>query len=138
MLMQRNFLGTGLIALTLTLVPACDKSEGATCYSPDECAEGLACLGDGGLSRCESCAEHPSCGDEGRCSASEGRCVAASDEDCKNGYVCTGKGGCTAKDGVCTVGGDADCKQSKACADEGFCQAKGNNCVKADPPAEKG
>lgn len=137
--MHRRLWGAGLIALTITLAPACDKTDGATCYSAEECAEGLACLGDGGLNRCESCEAHALCGDEGRCSASEGRCVAASDDDCKRGYICKGKGGCTAKDGVCTVGGDADCKQSEACVNDGFCHAKGNNCVKvAAKEAEAG
>jgi len=130
--------GLGLIALTLTFVPACKKSDGATCYAAEECGDDLACLGNGGLNRCESCADNALCSDEGRCSASEGRCVATSDADCKKAYICTGKGACTAADGACTVGSDADCKQSEACANEGYCHAKGNNCVKGDEPEKAG
>jgi hypothetical protein len=131
--------GAGLLALALTFVPACKKSEGATCYEPSDCAEGLACKGDD-VRRCESCADSDICKSDGRCSASEGKCTAASDEDCKKAFICTGKGACTASKGACTVGGDADCKQSEACAKDGFCKAKGNNCIKdakAEPKKEE-
>ena len=111
------------------MLTGCKKDEGGTCFEVTDCAEGLACLGDA-LRRCEKCDTAELCSSEGQCTAKEGLCVAASNDDCKKGYICTGKGGCTAKEGLCVVGGDADCAQSEACKNDGYCKAKGNNCVK--------
>ena len=91
-----SILRLGLLALLIGLVPGCKKGEGRTCYMAAECGEGLACVGDA-LKRCETCAGSASCQSDGSCSARDGRCIAASSEDCKQGYLCTGKGACTAK-----------------------------------------
>jgi hypothetical protein len=117
------------VALLFVAVSGCKKGEGGTCFEASECDEGLGCIGDA-LRRCEKCDSAEVCRVDGRCSAKDGLCTAASDDDCKKGYVCTGKGGCTAKDGHCVVGGDADCQQSEACKNDGFCKSKGNNCIK--------
>lgn len=122
--------GVGVLVL-LMVAPGCSKGEGAACFGPGECAEGLACVGEG-LMRCEKCEELKLCKIEGRCTAKEGRCIAASDQDCAQSGNCKGLGPCTAKDGVCVVGSDADCKQSTACAEQKFCVQKGNNCVRSE------
>jgi hypothetical protein len=121
--------------VVLALLPGCKKEEGSVCYNRDECAEGLACTGEG-VQRCEKCDTTPACNAEGKCTAKEGACVATSNDDCKKALICTEKGGCTAKDDACQVGSDEDCKQSLACKDERFCKAKANNCIR-DPEAEK-
>jgi hypothetical protein len=133
--------GGMLLALALVLVPGCKKDEGQTCFDAADCAEGLACMGDA-VSRCEKCEGVDACRVDGKCTAKEGVCIAASNDDCQKGWICKGKGGCTAKEGACTVGGDADCKQAEACAKDGYCKAKGNNCIKdkkkeADKPKEE-
>ena len=112
----------------MVLAPGCKRDEGVACFDKSDCAEGLACVGEG-LSRCEKCDGLTSCNIDGQCSAKNGACMASSDEDCKKSVACREKGPCTAKNGVCVVGGDADCKQSVACTKEKFCVAKGNNCV---------
>ena len=121
--------------VVLALLPGCKKDEGSVCYNRDECAEGLACTGEG-VQRCEKCDSTKQCRSEGKCAAQAGACVANSDDHCKAALICTEKGGCTAKDGTCQVGGDEDCKQSIACKDERFCKAKGNNCIR-DPEVEE-
>lgn len=115
----------------LALAPGCSKQEGGACFNRSECAEGLACVGEG-MRRCEKCAELELCTGFGKCTAKEGECVAAGDADCKQSYDCKQRGPCTAKNGECVVGGDADCKQSVACAKEKYCVASGNNCVMSE------
>ena len=125
------------LALAFVVISGCKKGEGGSCFEISDCAEGLACVGASGeLKRCEKCEGTADCSSDGRCTVKDGACVAASNEDCKKGYICNGKGACTAKDGKCTVGGDADCQQSDACKSQGYCIAKGNNCIK-DKKAEK-
>lgn len=116
--------------LGLSSLVACEKGAGRICYAATECGEGLACLGENGIRRCESCDGSDLCRLEGRCDARSGVCSASTDEQCESAFVCTGKGGCTARDGRCVVGGDADCKQSDACRERGFCTAKGNDCTR--------
>jgi hypothetical protein len=123
------------LALAMFLSTGCKKSEGATCFELTDCEDGLACLGDN-LRRCEKCDASEACSVSGLCTVKEGACVAASNDDCKKGYICGGKGACTAEGGKCTVGGEADCKQSDACKNEGYCIAKGNNCIREKKKAE--
>ena len=89
-----------MLALALALVPGCKRGEGKPCFKVTDCAEGLACIGDA-LRRCEKCAGTELCDGDGRCTAKEGVCIAASDEECKRALICTGSGACTAKDGKC-------------------------------------
>jgi hypothetical protein len=112
---------------TLALAPGCSKQEGGACFNKGECAEGLACVGEG-MRRCEKCEALALCTGFGKCTAKDGACVAADDAQCKRSYDCKQRGPCTAKDGVCVVGGDADCEQSVACAKEKQCVARGNDC----------
>ena len=119
------------LLLSLALTPGCKKAEGAVCFDTSACAEGLACIGDA-VRRCEKCADLDRCTENGKCTAKDGACQAASDEDCSKSYGCKARGPCTAKDGQCVVGSDADCKQSAACTKEKFCVAKGNNCVMSE------
>lgn len=119
------------LASALLLAPSCSKSEGAACFAPSDCAEGLACVGEA-VMRCEKCSDLTQCKAYGRCTAKDGVCLAASDAECKASYDCKERGPCTAKEGACVVGGDADCKQSEACAKDKYCLAKGNNCVMSE------
>lgn len=115
----------------MLLAPSCKKGEGGACFEPSECAEGLACVGDG-LMRCEKCKDLTQCTDDGLCTAKDAACVATSDADCKASYGCKARGPCSAKNGVCVVGSDADCEQSEACAKQKYCVAQGNNCIMSD------
>jgi hypothetical protein len=128
---MKNALAWVGLFFAAALATGCKKDEGAACFSREECAEGLACVGDA-LQRCEKCEGLAECTNFGKCTAKEGACVAASDEDCKKSFDCKERGPCTAKDGACIVGGDADCRQSTACTKDKFCVAKGNNCVMSD------
>ncbi|MBW2524977.1 MAG: hypothetical protein JRI23_12405 [Deltaproteobacteria bacterium] len=125
--MKKRATWVGLF-FALALAPGCSKQEGGACFNRSECAEGLACVGEG-MRRCEKCADLELCTGFGKCTARDGACVAASDSECKQSYDCKQRGPCSAKDGVCVVGGDADCQQSAACAKEKQCVARGNNCV---------
>lgn len=125
--MKKRSMWVGLL-FALAVAPGCSKQEGGACFKSNECAEGLACVGEG-MRRCEKCAELELCTGYGKCTARDGACVAANDADCKKSYDCKQRGPCTAKDGVCVVGGDADCRQSVACAKEKQCVASGNNCI---------
>ena len=116
--MQKTWSWVGLF-VALALASGCKKGEGAACFDRSECAEGLACVGEA-LQRCEKCEGLDLCKVNGQCTAKDGACVAASDEECKKSHACKGLGPCTAKNGVCVVGSDADCKQSEACAKEKF------------------
>lgn len=120
----------GLCAV-MAVSTGCKKDEGQACFGNAECSEGLACVGDD-LRRCEKCEGQPICTINGRCTAKDGACIAASDGECQKSADCKERGPCTAKDGVCVVGGDGDCKQSEACAAEKFCVAKGNNCIMSE------
>jgi len=111
--------------------PGCRKAEGAVCFDLSACDEGLACVGEA-VKRCEKCDDLDQCTENGKCTAKDGVCQAASDEDCKKSYGCKARGPCTAKDGQCVVGSDADCQQSEACAKDKYCIAKGNNCVMSE------
>ena len=132
--MQKKMLWVGLLFAVL-VAPGCKKTEGGACFNRAECAEGLACVGDG-MSRCEKCGGLEQCADFGKCTAKDGSCVAASDGECKKSYDCKQRGPCSAKDGVCVVGSDADCEQSVACAKDKYCVAKGNNCIMSEADAK--
>jgi len=118
------------------LLASCKKDEGDPCFAKSDCAQGLVCSGEA-LSRCQKCADLEVCLVGGECTAKDGRCVATSDEECKQSSDCKEKGPCTAQNGVCVVGSDADCKQSDACAKDKYCVAKGDNCVVGDKTAAK-
>ena len=128
--MKRRSLWMGVL-FALALAPGCSKQEGGACFNRAECADGLACVGEG-MSRCEKCAELALCGSFGKCTAKDGACVAASDAECEQSYDCRQRGPCSAKNGACVVGGDEDCEQSVACAKEKYCVASGNNCVMSE------
>jgi len=44
------------------------------------------------------------CQTSGRCSASDGTCIATKDEHCKQSQLCRESGKCTARDGKCALG----------------------------------
>lgn len=95
------------------------------------------------------------CALEGRCSWTDGRCMAVSDADCERGgacrfsglctaregrclattqgcqasTVCDAEGRCTAQDGVCQRTGARDCAQSSMCHEGGRCGFAGGQCV---------
>lgn len=60
--------------------------------------------------------------DRGACTASQGICVVASDEDCEQMDGCRLRGKCTFKEGRCVVGSQVDCARSwLACREQGRC-----------------
>jgi hypothetical protein len=67
----------------------------------------------------------------GRCTAKEGRCIAGSDEDCRGSWACKGYGRCN-HDGneLCIATSAGDCKASTRCQREGECQLSNHECVK--------
>ena len=106
------------------------------CAPRDEkdCKESLGCkergecrLIDGSCKK--SCAEHPDCALEGRCTEASGRCIAGSNIECKTSAGCAKFGRCSSLEGRCEVGGNEDCAQSFYCRENGRCTARGHECA---------
>jgi hypothetical protein len=74
------------------------------------------------------CKKAKICEGEGRCSARDGRCVAATREDCQQ--LCARMGKCTPKDGRCIAASDEDCELSRRCEIYDQCKAKDGQCIK--------
>jgi hypothetical protein len=74
------------------------------------------------------CKQAQVCKGEGRCSARDGRCVAATREDCQE--LCARMGKCTPKDGRCIAETDEDCEMSRRCEIYDQCKAKNGQCIK--------
>jgi len=55
------------------------------------------------------------CSRAGHCTLSDGRCVAASDADCRNAEPCRLEGRCSARGGECRALTDADCERGYDC-----------------------
>lgn len=81
-----------------------------------------------------SCRTQEQCLREGRCSASNGVCVAGSDQDCLQSRFCLSLGLCHEQKGHCIAASDDDCKRSSQCKDSGFCLAYEGNCVAPTGP----
>jgi hypothetical protein len=82
----------------------------------------VGCKGESGeAEKTKGCAQSKECAKYGQCTAKDGKCIAASDADCKS--VCESKGRCTInpKTVACVAGSDAHCKGSKGCALDGKC-----------------
>ena len=75
---------------------------------------------EGDAPACERMAD---CTQRGLCSLVDGRCAAASPEDCAPIEACRLDGKCTPRDGRCQVGSDRDCRESVACGEQGWCTA---------------
>jgi hypothetical protein len=88
--MKKRLTWVGLF-FALALAPGCSKQEGGACFNRSECADGLACVGEG-MRRCEKCADLELCTGFGKCTARDGACVAASDSECKQSYDCKQSG----------------------------------------------
>ncbi len=134
--MKTAFFVAALLALPL----ACDKKVdmGGACGNAAKCKEGLACL----EGKCDVCGGPAAkgewaqlqCAKFGLCVARDGRCVAASDADCKASGACRLLGRCVVKAGECTVGADEHCKQSDRCKTFGHCIARNGACASSAPP----
>ena len=74
------------------------------------------------------------CKATGRCTAREGRCVAAQDADCRASADCEGLGLCSAANGRCVASKVADCQGSVVCKRLGHCRPLDNNCVSGRAP----
>src|SRR5262249_11165466 len=72
------------------------------------------------------------CSASGQCSAKDGKCVVATNDDCAKGVACKTAGFCTAKNGTCVVGADADCSHSDLCKAQHKCVARNEACVDPD------
>jgi hypothetical protein len=68
------------------------------------------------------------CSMRGVCTAKEGDCVAASDDDCRKGRECPEQGNCSARGGRCVAASDDDCKGSSVCARLKACKAREGRC----------
>jgi hypothetical protein len=68
------------------------------------------------------------CTMRGVCTAKEGDCVAASDDDCRKGQECPNHGACSARGGHCVAASDADCEKSSVCARLKACKARDGRC----------
>ena len=142
-----------LLAIGLLGLAGCKTGEDERCERQEECQHGLVCIGPAWNHRClkqrhadafcrlyrGGILDHrEACLRFGMCTAKDGKCVAASDEDCKNSatrWMTEGRktlGACTAKDGECVAGKDEDCLPTPACQDKGLrhCTAKDGKCVK--------
>lgn len=104
-----------LIAILLTLF-GCKSREGQACETPADCAESLMCLDgvclsqEGGNKRCsEGCRKDL----DGACTAKDGKCIIASDQDCRASSGCLHEGRCSFAFGSCIIGKDADCADLK-------------------------
>jgi hypothetical protein len=131
---------------------------GEVCAGNDDCASGLGCDKD---KKCQTfktieCrSREDSCKGEGRCTGKENRCIAATNEECKQSDrcaqdglcavkdercaavtaddckdVCTKSGRCSVQDGKCVAATNDDCKKSDVCASMKKCLAKEGHCVK--------
>jgi len=74
------------------------------------------------------CQSRDWCKENGGCTAHEGHCVAATEDDCRSSEVCAEEGKCypmslslIAFDGRCHVQEAEDCLNSTICAEEGLC-----------------
>lgn len=145
-------------AAEASAAPAKPKvKEGGACQTSSDCDAGLACAEDRTCQTrltidCRGRVEV--CGTEGRCTGQNGRCVAASNADCKASSRCKNEGRCSAKEGKCSAetredcrelcaalgrctpvnGGcdaasDDECKASKACATSKKCRSRGGRCT---------
>ena len=74
------------------------------------------------------CKKSKVCKNEGRCTAKDGKCIAATRADCQE--LCGRMGHCTPKDGRCIAETDDDCKDSKRCTMYDQCVAKNGQCIK--------
>lgn len=92
----------------------CDFTAGGICKAEGE--SGKVCN--------EDCASDPMwCGEGGRCTLSNGKCVATSRADCLAADHCQKFGHCTPIDGACLAANDADCAMSL------YCKQAGKNCA---------
>ena len=69
----------------------------------------------------DNCLESDGCKDDGRCTALNGRCVIASDQDCI--HLCKQSGRCSANLtwGACMINRNQHCQQSITCQENGRC-----------------
>ena len=86
------------------------------CQTDTECKGDRVCQGgqcvapSGGEDPCRS---YSLCEPLGYCTSREGKCIAATDSDCRRwSATCSKAGFCTARDGVCIATSDADCRAS--------------------------
>jgi hypothetical protein len=74
-----------------------------------------------------------SCKINGKCGyyAKAKRCVARSQEDCRESRTCRVNGLCTMRGGACAGGSDEDCRKSERCKNEGLCVVRTSTGIKA-------
>jgi len=109
----------------------------SACASRDECRRFGLCTAHEGqcyAASNEECRRSEGCL-EGRCTADQGRCVIASSEDCQRSPGCRDSGRCSLRAGVCVVASDADCSQTTACRVYRACTARQGRCVFGHPAA---
>ncbi len=121
-------LGASLLGITLWFT-ACQSGSGDRCTPASPCTDGKACQ----AGRCvDACRAAPECEAQGRCTRRHGKCVVASDADCKRARICNGFTGlCTALEGQCVPRNAADCAAAPQCAFDGRCSFADGACVAA-------
>ena len=112
----------------------CQKPQTIDCRGRRACKDEGRCYGAQG-GGCEArtaddCKETSICKNQGRCTPLEGKCGAATTEDCAD--ICKRMGKCTPQDGKCVAASDDDCKKSDRCQDKDIreCKAEDGRCVK--------
>jgi len=113
---------------------------GRFCVSDDQCRSDETC----GVHQCRddsfiqtaleltataACQRDVACQVEGRCTASDGSCIAGSDEQCAESYGCGQHGLCAVENGTCVADSDANCAASGDCTTVGTCRYADGKCV---------
>jgi hypothetical protein len=105
-------------------------TEGEVCIKSSDCVQGLSCAKDETCQTpktIECMGRQLACQVEGRCKGKDGRCVADSEETCKQAEICRNDGRCTPKDGKCQAVSKEDC--AEVCKEHGRCAPEEGKCV---------
>ena len=118
------------------LVQKCIAATNVDCRRSREC-EGTHCIAKNGecvdLGSTNECQTSNECYHEGRCTWSNGTCIAASRDDCAQAHfnreetLCEKYGKCTPQGGVC-VSTSEDCLKSTYCKQFAGCTPMGGTC----------
>jgi hypothetical protein len=154
--MKRAFAGLlPIVLLGFCALPGCSKGKCEACTKDADCAPGLTCHpqsrickapGNTAIECPGDCGVSKQCQEGGLCTFRNGKCVVATDEDCRRSEVCTGHGRCNRRDfgafGECVGVNPEDCRKSTFCRTLGQCKmdsrlrecraASDDDCAKAE------
>jgi len=121
------------LAVVLVGLPGCSKGKCEACTKDGDCGAGMVCHPQthvchppGDKIVCPGdCAVSKQCEQGGLCTFRNGKCVIASDNDCRRSAQCTNEGKCNRRDfgevGECVNVNAEDCKKSVFCRTLGQC-----------------